>query len=70
MGVYEARGQLSKAMKELLLRWNEAKTDWDDAAARAFEVNVLEPLQFDAKNAASTMDSAADLLTQVRRECE
>ena len=70
MGVYEARGQLSKAMKDLLSRWNEAKMDWDDSTARAFEVNVLEPLQKDAKNAASTMDSAAELLQQVRRECE
>ena len=70
MGVYEARGQLSKALKDLMLHWNESKMDWDDAAARAFEVNVLEPLQLDAKNAATAMDSAADLLNQVRRECE
>ena len=70
MGVYEARGQLSKAMKELMLRWNETKMDWDDATARAFETNVLEPLQLDAKNAATAMDSAADVLNAVRRECE
>ena len=70
MGVYEARGQLSKALKDLMLRWNEAKMDWDDAAARAFENSVLEPLQRDAKNAASAMDSAAETLQQVRRECE
>lgn len=70
MGVYESRGLLSKAIKELMQRWNEVKTDWDDAAARAFEVNVLEPLQRDAKNAASVMDSATEVLAQVRRECE
>jgi hypothetical protein len=70
MGVYEARGQLSKALKDLMLRWNETKMDWDDAAARAFENSVLEPLQRDAKNAASVMDSAAETLQQVRRECE
>ena len=70
MGVYEARGQLSKAIKDLMLRWNEAKMDWDDAAARAFEKDVLEPLERDAKNAASAMDSAAEVLAQVRRECE
>jgi hypothetical protein len=70
MGVSESRGQLSKALKDLLLRWSEVKTDWDDAAARAFEQNVLEPLQRDAKNAASAMDSAAEVVSQVRRECE
>lgn len=70
MGVYEARGQLSKAVKDLMLRWNEAKMDWDDAAARAFEKDVLEPLERDAKNAAAAMDSAAELLQQVRRDCQ
>ncbi len=70
MGVYEARGQLSKAIQDLLLRWNETKTDWDDAAARAFETSVIEPLQLDAKSAASAMDRAAETLQQVRRECE
>ena len=70
MGVYEARGQLSKAVKDLMLRWNEAKMDWHDAAARAFEKDVLEPLERDAKNAAAAMDSAAELLQQVRRDCQ
>jgi len=70
MGVYEARGQLAKAMKELVARWNEAKMDWDDATAKQFEANVLDPLQMDAKNAAAAMDSAAELLQQVRRECD
>ncbi len=70
MGVYEARGQLSKALKDLMLRWNEAKMDWDDGAARAFEQNVLEPLARDGKNAASAMDTAAEVIAQVRRECE
>ncbi len=70
MGVYEARGQLSKALKDLMLRWNEAKMDWDDGAARAFEQNVLGPLARDAKSAASAMDTAAEVIAQVRRECE
>ena len=28
MGVYEGRGQLSKSIKELLLRWNETRMSW------------------------------------------
>ncbi len=70
MGVYEARGQLSKALKDLTLRWNETKMDWDDSAARAFEKDVLELLQRDARNAVSAIDSAAEVLAEVRRECE
>ena len=30
MGVYEGRGQVGKAMKDLMLQWNEAHRNWDD----------------------------------------
>ena len=36
MGVYEARGQLAKLMKELTDRWGETKVDWDDVVSEAF----------------------------------
>lgn len=69
MGVYEGRGQLSKSMKELLLRWNETKTSWDDVRAHEFEKNFLEPLEMDLRNAVSAMDHMAILLNQIRSVC-
>lgn len=70
MGVYEGRGQLSKAMKNLLLRWVETKSNWDDAASKHFEEKFLTPLELDLKNAASAMDHMAGVLSNVRRDCQ
>lgn len=70
MGVYEGRGQLSKALKQLMLRWAEARGSWDDAASDYFEKRYLEPLDSDMKAATNAMDHMAGLLSQVRRDCE
>jgi hypothetical protein len=70
MGVYEGRGQLSKALKNLLLKWTEARSDWDDAASRHFEERFIQPLEMDLKNAVGAMDHMAGVLASVRRDCQ
>ena len=70
MGVYEGRGQLGRAFKELLARWTETKSSWDDAMTRDFEERHLAPLESDMKTATSAMDHMAVLVQQIRRECE
>ena len=70
MGVYEGRGQLSKSIKLLLLRWQETKMSWDDTATVHFEKKFLEPLEADLRTAMSAMDHMNTVLAQVRRDCE
>lgn len=70
MGVYEGRGTLGKAIKQLESRWAEAKLSWDDPRSREFEERFLAPLTMDLRNAVSAMDQMAVLLTRVRQECE
>ena len=70
MGVHEGRGTLAKAMKELTLRWNDAKSAWNDSRTQEFEQDHLVPLQSDLKNAVSAMDHMAILLSQARHDCE
>lgn len=69
MGVYEGRGQLAKAMKELLARWAETREDWDDSVSKAFEKRILLALEMDMRQATSGMDSMAQLLAACRRDC-
>jgi hypothetical protein len=69
MGVYEGRGQLSKAIKDLFLHWQETRASWDDAQAKRFEEEVLVPLQLDVRQAESAMDHMAALLHQAKHEC-
>jgi hypothetical protein len=70
MGVYEGRGQLSKQMKLLLMRWNETRSEWDDANAEQFETTFLQPLEMNLRSATSAMDQMAVLIGQIKRDCE
>ena len=70
MGVHEGRGQLSKLMKDLTLRWHETKMSWDDARSREFEKTFLEPLESDMRTAVSAMDQMSGLLNRIYVECE
>jgi hypothetical protein len=70
MGIYEGRGSLAKALKQLDARWQEAKMSWDDSRSRDFEQRVLEPLHMDLRSAVSAMDQMAVLLTKIKSECD
>ena len=70
MGVSEGRGQLSKAIKQLQMRWQEATSSWNDAASAQFEKRFLEPLDADLRTAVTAMDHMAAVLVQVRRDCQ
>jgi hypothetical protein len=69
MSVYEGRGQLSRAMKDLTARWQETKYHWDDPVSRAFEREFLEPLEAELRDASSAMDHMSVLLQQIRGDC-
>ncbi len=70
MGVYEGRGQLAKSMKELMARWMEATSQWDDTVSRGIEKSVLQPMESELKSVASAMDHMAVILNQISRDCE
>ena len=70
MSVHESRGNLAKALKELSLRWAEARRNWDDAQALDFEDKYMRELEANLRSAGSAMDQMAVLLTQAKRDCE
>ena len=70
MCVYEARGSLENAIKELMIKWTQTKASWDDPMSRSFEEKFLQHLQMDMRNAVSAMDQMAVLLAQIHRDCE
>jgi len=70
MGVHEGRAQLNKAMKELLARWNETRSSWDDPRSREFEEKYVNLLATDLKTTLTAMDHLAILMQQVQRDCE
>ena len=42
MGLFEAKGQLDRGMKDLLIRWNLARSQWKDNVADA--TSSLSPM--------------------------
>ena len=69
MGLYEGQGQLSKGLKDLLLRWQAARQDWRDAVAESFEKDVLQALERDVHAAAAAMDQMAGVVRSAKRDC-
>jgi hypothetical protein len=70
MGMHEGRARLNKSMKELMMRWNETKSQWNDSNARGFESRFLAPLEQDAKAAVGAMDHMAQVIQRIRGDCE
>jgi len=66
----EPKGSLSKATKELLEKWNQAKEIWTDAQSRDFEKNVLTILEQDVRGAFSALDRMDAIIQKIRTDCE
>lgn len=69
MGMQDGAGRLNKAMRELIVRWEETRASWDDPVSRGFEERYLAPLQMDLKMATVAMGQMAQLLDRIRRDC-
>jgi hypothetical protein len=70
MGVYEGRGQLAKALKDLTLKWSETKMSWTDQQSEEFEKRYIIPMQADLRQAVTAMEHIASVLNQVHHDCE
>jgi hypothetical protein len=70
MGVYEGRGQLAKAIKDLSLRWGETKMSWTDHQAEEFERRYIQQITADLRQAVTAMEHIASVLNQVYHDCE
>lgn len=63
------KAQLADAAKKLHAAWREARTRWDDDAARAFEKRYLEPLPGALRRASQAMDALDEAIASARRSC-
>jgi hypothetical protein len=70
MGVYEGRGQLAKAVKELQQKWSQTRMSWNDNVAEEFEKRYLEPIEADLRSATTAMEHMSAVLHSIRRAVE
>lgn len=69
MGMQDGRSVLAKAFKELLFRWQDTKSQWNDSMSQNFERARLQMWEADLKSATSAMDHMAQVINQARRDC-
>jgi hypothetical protein len=70
MSTQGSTGNLSGALKELSLRWQETKVHWHDVKSAQFEREYLDKLPNDVGRALSVMEEISALLKKVRHDCE
>ncbi len=70
MGMHEGRARLGKSVKELMMKWSEAQSQWNDSTSKAFEKRFLVPIDMDSRQAIGAMDQMANLLQKIKHDCE
>jgi hypothetical protein len=70
MSARESATNLVQALKELTLKWGEAKVHWHDIKAQQFEREYLEDLPDHVQRTMSVMQEIDVLLKKVRQDCE
>jgi hypothetical protein len=61
--------ELSAALKDLRVLWEQTQTAWDDIVRHDFEANYWAPLESQLMAVLRAMDRLAPVLAQARREC-
>ena len=69
MSVSGAKGTLYDAMKQLRIRFDAIKAEWNDERRRAFEKEIIDPLEPSVMAALKAMDAVSELIQRVEREC-
>ncbi len=69
MSMAVSRARLRAAMKNLLVQWDLARTQWDDPVSREFESKYLRTLEPKALRAVNAMEKMEAVLSRVRADC-
>ncbi|HSJ01589.1 MAG: hypothetical protein ACAI34_18580 [Verrucomicrobium sp.] len=61
---------LSQALRELVVEWQQTKSYWRDVKSMEFERNYLEKLPGMVTQSRNVMEELDNLLRKVRNDCE
>ena len=70
MSAKESGANLVQALKELNLKWNEARSHWHDHKALQFQRDYLDDLPDHVQRTMGVMQEIDVFLKRVRSECE
>lgn len=69
MSLMVGRAKLTQGMKELQMRWEKARAQWDDPMADDIEKTVVEPLEPRIRATVSAIEKMYEILSRAKREC-
>jgi len=69
MSLADGRTKLHQAWKQVMVKWQIAQLDWQDAVSRDFEEKQLAPMEPKVISAVQAIDRLAEVLAQARQEC-
>ena len=70
MNVAASAATLMQSLKELKLEWERTSNYWRDAKRIEFERKYIEHLPHDVARATVVIKEIADLLKEIRNDCE
>ena len=70
MNVTGSAANLMQSMKNLKLQWEHTSTYWRDVKRVQFEEKYLEHLPHDVARASVVIKEIAELLNEIRKDCE
>lgn len=69
MNLHDHKAKLRYAAQKLMLRWDETKSQWNDAVARDFQQQHLEPLEQPLGGALRAMELLSEVLSRAEQDC-
>jgi hypothetical protein len=69
MSLTVGRAKLVQALKDLEMRWEKTRFQWDDAMSDDIGKMVVEPLEPRVRATVSAMEKMFEVLSRARREC-
>ena len=70
MNLRGSSSNLTQAVKDLALRWDETQKYWRDVKSQEFEKDFLQDLPNLAARAASVIEEVDGVLRKVKADCE
>ncbi len=69
MPVQDALANMSRAMKDMQMRWVEVRGEWKDDRARQFEEKYVASWERDFRVTVSQIETMSAYLNKVRADC-
>lgn len=70
MSLSSTRMKIQKSTRELRMRWDSSREQWNDSVSQRLESEYIEPLERTVVSVCEAMEAMNDVIARVQRDCE